>query len=153
MYIAFYKSNFKWWSRLIKWWSNGIYSHCEIYNNGCLIGISNEQRVRTKKQKLNYDKWDVFRIDFKIENLNKFYLKTKNKKYDWLGVLLSCVFNRKKHNIEKYTCSEWVAEMLDKDLDFLNPKDYQNITPYDLYIALKNKNLIEKVGVNCDIWK
>ena len=68
--LVFYKSNYRWWSRLIKWWTNSSYSHCELYiNNTYLVGISNEQSVRCKKYKLSSDKWDSInlKIDDKLE--------------------------------------------------------------------------------------
>ncbi|CAM3106535.1 hypothetical protein [Streptobacillus ratti] len=146
IYIAVYKDNFTFWSRPIKWWLGHPYSHIEIYKDGTLIGISNDQHVRKVRQGLNTSKWDIYKLTVDIsEELENFYKETKGKKYDWKGVLLTCIFNRRKHNPNKYTCSEWVSEMLDRNLDVFNPKDYINLMPYDIICALKNKGLIEKV--------
>lgn len=141
IYIAFYKDNYKWWSRLIKWVTNGKYSHCEFYDGEQLIGISNEQRVRKLKQPLNPKKWDIYELKRNI-NVNKFFNETQGKKYDWLGILLSCVFNFKRHNKNKYTCSEWVAECIDKKLDILENKNYIQYNPTNLFNALKRYRLI-----------
>lgn len=144
IYIVFYKDNFKWWSRLIKWWTNSKYSHCEIYTNGQLIGISTEQNVRIKEQPLNANKWDIFELkNIKSKDVMKFFNKTKGKKYDWKGILLSQIFNFKRDNREKYTCSEWCTELIDSKLDIIIPKRYISITPQDLYEILKYKGLIQ----------
>lgn len=141
MYIVFYKDNFKWWSRLIKWWTKGKYSHCEFYDGEKLIGISNEQRVRKLKQPLNKDKWDIFKLNKEIY-IEKFYQKTQGKKYDWLGIILANIFNFKTHNPNKYTCSEWVAECIDSNLDILENKNYIQYTPALLCDVLKRYKVI-----------
>ncbi|WP_156299023.1 hypothetical protein [Streptobacillus canis] len=148
IYVVAYKDKFTFWSGPIMWWLGHPYSHIEVYKDGVLIGISNDQHVRRVQQGLNPKKWDIFKLNVDVsEGLETFYKETRGKKYDWKGVILTCIFNRRRHNPDKYTCSEWVAEMLDKSLDFLNPKDYINLMPYDVIVALKNKNLIEKVNV------
>ncbi|WP_064590500.1 hypothetical protein, partial [Streptobacillus moniliformis] len=106
IYIAFYKDNYKWWSRLIKWFTKGKYSHCELYIDNYLIGISTEQRVRIKENALNLKKWDIFELRGVTEkDVMTFYEKTKGKKYDWKGILLTQVFNLRRHSKDKYTCS------------------------------------------------
>lgn len=143
MYIVFYKDNFKWWSRLIKWWTNSNYSHCEFYDGEYLIGISNEQKVRMKKQPLNEKKWDIFELNVDIKTtIHNFYIETQGSKYDWLGILLSNIFNFHRHNKDKYTCSEWVSTIIDRELNIIVPKNYYQITPQDIYEILKFHKII-----------
>ena len=143
MYIVFYKDNFKWWSRLIKWWTNSKYSHCEFYDGEYLLGISNEQRVRMKKQPLNEKKWDIFELNVDIKTaIHNFYLETQGAKYDWLGILLSNIFNFHRHNKDQYTCSEWVSTIIDRELNIIVPKNYYQITPQDIYEILKFHKII-----------
>ena len=110
VYIAFYKSNYAFWSRWIKWWTKSKYSHCEFYVNENLIGISTEQSVRIKEHKIDKEKWDIFKIKLNSDKLKealiKFYSKTKGAKYDWKGIILAQVFNLRRDNPNKYTCSE-----------------------------------------------
>lgn len=139
--IVFYKSNYAWWSRLIKWWTNSKYSHCELYiNNEYLMGISTEQNVRIKKQELNPLKWDRVVIEDKdLYNIvNKFYEDTKGLKYDWKAIILCNIFNRRMNNKNKYTCSEWVGELIDKRYNIINPKKYYMLTPQDVYDVLNS---------------
>lgn len=141
--VAFYKSNHKWWSRWIKWWTKGNYSHCEFYIDNCLVGISTEQSVRIKENTLNLNKWDVFEIKgITEEDVMYFYEKTQGAKYDWKGILLTQVFNLRRQDPNKFTCSEWVSQCLDSKLDFLLPKNYYAISPQELYDSLKLRELI-----------
>lgn len=135
--IVFYKSNYRWWSRLIKWWTNSNYSHCELYiNDRYLLGISDEQQVRIKRYDLSSDKWDS--IDLKIDDklewiVNDFFEQTQGAKYDWKAIILSNIFNRRKQDKTKYTCSEWISELLDLRYNIFQPKRYYMITPQDVY--------------------
>lgn len=142
--VVFYKSNYKWWSRLIKWWTNSKYSHCELYiNDTMLVGISNEQRVRAKEYKLTNDKWDKIELkaDKKLEFVvNDFFEKTQNCKYDWKAIILSNIFNRRMQSKNKYTCSEWIGELLDLRYDIIQPKKYYQLTPQDIWDIFKNIN-------------
>lgn len=145
--VAFYKSNYKWWSVLIKWWTKSKYSHCEFYVGDCsLVGISTEQRVRKKIQQLNPKKWDLVELntkDFTTDDIEQFFKLTQGAKYDWKGIILSQIFARKQDNENKYTCSEWVIECLDRKLNLIYPKNYISITPQDVYNILESKELIK----------
>lgn len=133
--IAFYKDDYKWWSRLIKWWTNSSYSHCEFYIDGALYGISTEQSVRKLSQPLNEKKWDTISIyDEELKQyVLEFFEKTQGVKYDWKGILLTQIFNMRRSNKNKYTCSEWVINILDEKYDLIYPKNYIQITPQDVF--------------------
>ena len=143
MYIAFYKGNKHWYSILIKLWTNSQYSHCELYDGNFLIGVSSKyKRVRKQPIKLDREKWDVYCLVLRKEKVENFFQKTKGKPYDWKGILFSQVLNLRKQDKEKYTCSEWIAELLDSEFNCFYPKRYANITPEDLH------ELITKGGNN-----
>lgn len=148
--LVFYKSNYKWWSRLIKWWTNSSYSHCELYvNDKYLVGISNEQSVRCKKYDLSSEKWDSIelKIDDKLEWIvNDFFEKTQGAKYDWKAIILSNIFNRRLQDKNKYTCSEWIAELLDLRYNIFQPKKYYMLTPQDVYDVFKKMTSQNKQG-------
>ena len=138
-YLAFYKGNYKWYSRLIRWWTNSKYSHCEFYVDGYLVGISSDElAVRKKKQRLNTQKWDIYKLDIDEAHVEKFFTKTQGKKYDWLGIIL----NLRKGDKDKYTCSEWVAQCLDEYYDCFFPKRYIEITPQDIYELKRSKKCL-----------
>lgn len=143
LYLCLYKGNYAFWSRLIKWFTDSTYSHCEIGHSLLgdntdfeLIGISDEQHVRRKYYDIenNRDKWDVFEIPYEYyDKVMTFFSKTKGAKYDWKGILLTGIINRGKHNKNKYTCSEWVGQMLDEDVNHIFPKKYHALTPQDVF--------------------
>lgn len=141
--IAFYKDDYKWWSRLIKWWTNSSYSHCEFYIDGALYGISTEQSVRKLSQPLNLKKWDTISIyDEELKQyVLEFFEETKGSRYDWKGIILTQIFNMRRSNKNKYTCSEWVISVLDKKYNVVYPKNYIQITPQDIFNLVTDKKL------------
>lgn len=144
VYIALYKGNYKLYSRVIRWFTNSKYSHCELYYDGTLVGISGDDGVRKKKQSLNPLVWDTYKVDIDITTIEDFYKCTQGKKYDWKGILLGCIFNLKQGAKDKYTCSEWVIECLDKQHNFIYPKKYISFNPQDVLIACKERGIIYK---------
>lgn len=160
LYIALYVDNYRWWSRLIKWWTGTEFSHCEFFKMydedtkmGELIGISTEQSVRRKAYTMN-NKWVLLEIpeeysDIIYTELMKFYEETQGARYDWKGIMLSNIFNRRVDSKNKYTCSEWVALVLDRALDKFYPKLYPMYTPKDIfnyYYDHLNKNEVNNNG-------
>lgn len=157
IYFAFYKGNYRWWSRVIRWWTRSPYSHCEFYivpkdasaEYGYMFGISDNQRVRVQVANLflerNKKKWDLYRMqeNLKINNrninkrlfdaINFLFTNTQGKKYDWKGLIFANLFNRKEHDPDKYTCSEWLLEAFDLASNILFPKWYITYTPGDVY--------------------
>lgn len=154
VHLAFYKDNYALWSPLIKWWTSAPYSHCEFYIEyldeghdypGELVGISDDQKVRRLKYDMSRElhKWDIYEVckdNFEmkanlIEKLKEVYHETQGSKYDWKGILLSGIFNRRKHSENRYTCSEWCSIVLDRTLDkkLFYPKWYNVYTPGDVY--------------------
>lgn len=69
-----------------------------------------------------------------------FFEKTQNCKYDWKAIILSNIFNRRMQSKNKYTCSEWVGELLDLRYNIIQPKKYYQLTPQDVWEIFKNKN-------------
>lgn len=140
MKIAFYKGSYKWYSKIVKKFTRSNFSHCEFYYNGQLIGISGDiSNVRKKSQILNKDKWELYEISVHPTTVESFYNKTKGCKYDWLGIVLGLFFNFRIGSKTRYTCSEWVAECLDSELDCFYPKNYITITPQDIYELVLKK--------------
>lgn len=163
LYMLFYKGDYAFYSVLIKWWTRSKYSHVEFYltakkteadpdglnEKGKFIGISGEQNVRIiqydseKPLKVN-PKWDYVKIpdEMKVlfmESLEKVYNRTRGKKYDWLGILTSHIFGRKIGDPNKYTCSEWITEVIDEAMGIIYPKWYSIFSPEDVYRVVQDK--------------
>jgi len=124
--LAFYKSNKNLSNKIIRFWTNSIYSHVEIILGEAETGdwISATSETQTiEKRKINYNKknWDIIDISFshlynKETILKKFKL-IEHSKYDWLAIIFSVgIFkNFKKCIIEdknKFICSEACAFLL-----------------------------------------
>ena len=163
LYILFYKGDYAFYSRLIKWWTRSQYSHTEFYLTGkktkedpeglnvkgTFIGISGEQNVRiikydSEKPLKTNPKWDYVKIpDDKKEvfmrALEKVYNRTKGYKYDWKGIITSHIFGRKVDDSDKYTCSEWMTEVVDEALGIIYPKWYSIFSPEDVYKVVQDK--------------
>lgn len=168
IYIAFYKGN----SRadgiqgikerledgLIRLFTRGIYSHCEIaiclgqgqrYNAigfeippeaadpilyECYTSSPRDGGVRRKTMPLPFDQWDLIPlVNMSDSELIKFFHKTEGKKYDWLGAL-GFALPLFKHERDKYFCSEWCAAAL----GLFQPHTF---SPNGLYDYLMNQEV------------
>lgn len=115
--IAFYKGKGSWQDKLIRLFTIGKYSHCEvaIYHTerfGCKTwGDYSVDRWRNN----NTDDWDFVEILMSVKQVRDFYSKTKGRKYDWKAILLSQILPFRLHNKDEYICSEWCAELLGLD--------------------------------------
>ena len=132
--IAFYKGDGDIIDKLIRWYTNSKYSHCELVLGD--IWISSSQRTgKLVERKLNVvdGHWDY--IDINISNhrldlLKEIYL---GRSYDYIGILFSQILPMNIEAPNRLFCSEWCAMVLDLD----NPNKY---SPGDLYKYLVATN-------------
>lgn len=165
IYIAFAKDGVA-FGELIKLWTLGKYAHCEVVVGAQSYSATGvEGKVRNKL--INFfdkpNKWDIYRV----RNLNsdaykiveEFYENTQGMKYDYKGVIFSqlmSIFNM--HDEDKYFCSEWVAECIDRcyngKLTYKNKPlskyGYNKFNPNKLFKYLDKKGLL--VPVNSFDW-
>jgi hypothetical protein len=143
--LAFYKAHQgNLIDKIIGWWTNGEYSHTEIIvgnNLDDLIMYSAsgiDGGVRKKPHKYNPNKWEYIDIDLNLNILNEIYNKTKDCKYDYLGILGFILPLQDRQN--KWFCSEWVSNVLkcsgDKRLYLKEPS---KLSPNKLYKIIKDK--------------
>jgi len=136
--LAFYKGNSKnngkLYSKLIRWWTKGPYSHVEIILDGYMYSSSpRDGGVRRKKFKGKNDHWDFIEINnLKEKNILEFYNQTKENKYDFFGILGFILPFKDRTN--EWFCSEWCSNALKisgyKKLWKLEPS---KISPNKLY--------------------
>ena len=103
--------------RLIKWWTNGSYSHSEIqFSDGiCFSSSSRDGGVRFKRIDINPDRWSSVDIPIKDEAALITWCKTQvGRKYDWRGILGFGImpFRDNLQNRKKWYCSEICAEVI-----------------------------------------
>lgn len=130
MFAAFKIKPTSFLERLIKLFTGSSVVHCEIATEvraDCFFGYTSLPHHGVIKRWASYseDEWDFYLLPetYTVENLVKFYEKTKGRKYDYLGCL-GFVFGN-KDDPDRYFCSEWCAEFL----GYSNPSKY---TPEDI---------------------
>lgn len=121
--VAFYKGrstawdNF--WADLVRWWTNGPYSHTEIitrqegdqsYSHTSVIGISSGG-ISSRWRKMEDADWDFVEVEADPEVVEGWFKRKDSAKYDLPG-LLGFVFRRDDYSRDKYFCSEAVAASL-----------------------------------------
>lgn len=119
--IAFYKGRTKLFNRAVSWWTQGIYSHCELIEKTDVEGVSTcwsssftDGGVRVKEISLDNDHWDIRTIhvpDDVISGALQWFKEHEGEKYDVIG-LFGFVWAATKENPKKWFCSEAVASAL-----------------------------------------
>ena len=112
--LALYKGKGLIGNALIRWWTGSQYSHCElVINDKCYSSSLMDGGVREKKIDLNSEKWDVIDLPFHFrERVLEYYSSTKGKKYGWLDLIRSQIFNTARDESGAFFCSEWCANAL-----------------------------------------
>jgi hypothetical protein len=118
MIIAFYKSTHTGlpgiYNRLVRWWTKGIYSHCELlFSDGiCASSSYMDGGVRFKQIDLDITKWDFVRVPDHLEvNARLWFKMHQGDRYDLLGNL-HFVIGAVSDDKNKWFCSEAVASAL-----------------------------------------
>lgn len=138
MIIAFYKATHSGlpgiYNRLVRWWTKGEYSHCEIlFSDGiCASSSYMDGGVRFKKIDLDITKWDFVRVPDELEVYARIWFITRQKdKYDLLGNL-HFIIGAVPDDKNKWFCSEAVAAAL-------RIKDPWRFNPNELAAILKSQ--------------
>lgn len=120
MKIAFYKGTRPFPQSLfnmgVRWWTGGIYSHCEIiFSDGVSASSSfMDHGVRFKQidYKNSESQWDFIDLDqFDESKTRRWFYCFHGCKYDVLN-LFGFILRRKDGFSNKYTCSEACASAL-----------------------------------------
>jgi hypothetical protein len=144
MKIAFYKGTRPFPQSLfnqgVRWWTGGIYSHCELVFSDNISASSSfiDHGVRFKK--IEYDDcWDFLDLkDFDELSARCWFQIHVYEKYDLLN-LLGFIWRRKDGSSKKWTCSEACASAL----KIHEPWRYD---PNTLYSTLKYCNARKSYG-------
>lgn len=123
--VAFYKgrstawNNF--WADLIRWWTDGPYSHVEVItktdDKGQVYSYSavlKGDAVRGEwRSDMDATGWDFVELDIDPSYVEAWFDDKIKRgcKYDLLG-LLGFVFRRNQYSKDKYFCSEAVADSI-----------------------------------------
>lgn len=101
-------------AKAIQWWTDSIYSHCELEVNGvCYSSSAMDGGVRAKVIDLDPDKWDFVDLPWAdAEKILKYFEDTDHQFYGWAGLAMSQVLNRNWTSGKHQFCSEWCASAL-----------------------------------------
>lgn len=120
--IAFYKGRERVFNRMVSWWTQGAYSHCELiehyYPDGitakCWSSSMMDGGVRSKPITLNNDHWDIVSINIPREDRDRaiqWFKDHEGQKYDLIG-LIGFVIGSVKHSKTRWYCSEAISQAL-----------------------------------------
>ena len=114
--VGFYKGKGTIFDRLIRWWCDGKYSHCELVipNDTWFSADANTNRVRYTTFSPNPNNWDYVEFDTteREEMIIRAWADSKiGKGYDYLG-LAGFVLPFNTQNPNRYFCSEVCIEAL-----------------------------------------
>lgn len=101
-------------SRVIQWWTNSIYSHCELVVDRVSYSSSPmDGGVRGKIIDMSSDKWDFIVLPWAdADGVIKYYKETDHHKYGWLGLITGQLFNLNRAKSDTQFCSQWCAGAL-----------------------------------------
>lgn len=127
-------------SRAIQWWTNSIYSHCELVVDGVSYSSSAmDGGVRGKIIDMDPDKWDFLELPWvRPESVIDYFQLTDDYKYGWGGLVTSQLFNLNRTDKSTTFCSQWCAAAI----ALPNAASYSPKTLYDLcvYIGGQHEN-------------
>jgi len=128
-----------WISRLIRLFTWSEYSHIDfVTQSGKMIGCWPGQGVSFHDKvagKVQYAEIECY----SAANVERFIIDQMGKQYDW-GAIFGIVFRRKSwHNIDKWFCSELIAEALLQDGNNIINKHTYRVTPQDIIESPKVK--------------
>lgn len=113
MKIAFYKGKGMWADSLIRWWTKGPYSHCELVFTDGVWGTAFYQGGLLLRPRTVADTdWDYVDLPASLEaDARKWFEQHKGKAYDYLG-LARFVFGFLHPSRDKWFCSRACADAL-----------------------------------------
>lgn len=109
--LALRKNDDRLTSKAICWWSNSIYSHCELVVDGVSYSSSAmDGGVRSKVIDMTPDKWDFIELPW-IDpvDVTSYFIRTDSYKYGWLGLITNQMFNLGRSDPDTTFCSQWCA--------------------------------------------
>jgi len=161
--IAFYKGNGNNWKhwlmhKAIKIWTRGKYSHVELIDSAIDPLIPHRwdwysadaytNQVRVKQMNIKLSHWDIYNINIPDGISARGFIRQQlGKPYDWNGIVLSQIFNARRHNADKWFCSELVRQAIAMGGAMDMDDNSHMSSPTDLYKELRRKTLI-----NAHVW-
>ena len=111
--LALYKAKGDIFNRLIRWWTNSPYSHCELVVRGtCYSSSVRDGGVRAKVMALPSDKWDVIDLPWADDAaVTDWFIAHERDRYGWLDLILCQILGMQRDHRGVF-CSEACAKAL-----------------------------------------
>lgn len=112
MKLALYKGHSRLISRLIRFWTQSPYSHCELVFSDGKCGSSHDLDcgVGLREIQFNPDQWDFFEVNKDEASARQWFEEHSGMPYDYLGLLGFVI--PLKSNPYRWTCSKAVMTAL-----------------------------------------
>ena len=112
--LALRKEDTRLTARFIQWWTNSVYSHCELVVDGlCYSSSAMDGGVRCKAIDLDPEKWDVIDLPWADgSQIVAYFRETDHHRYGWLGLIFSQLFNLNRETAGAQFCSQWCGAAL-----------------------------------------
>lgn len=133
VFVFFYKGKGNYLDKLIRWWTMGPYSHCEIVTSDWVYSSTPSkggvwQEAVTSLTSYPLDEWDMLKVNGDPDKVDEWFMSNWGK-YDYLGVF-GLALRPIPDDRKRFFCSEVVASSL-------GFKDGWRFDPNALYSALK----------------
>lgn len=142
-FLASYKGNGNFTDRLIRFGTRSSYSHCELVycdevpnpgeTHSCISASGRDGGVRVKDVTFKPGNWDFTAVPWAPADAWDRIAEHVGKRYDYVGILFSQVFNFKRNDAKKWFCSEICAMGLGFDVP-------QHYSPGDLKRVAEEHN-------------
>ena len=111
--LALFKGEGDFLNRLIRWWTNSPYSHCELVVRGtCYSSSVRDGGVRAKVMALPADKWDVIELPWADDDaVTDWFIAHERDRYGWLDLLTGQLLGMQRDHRGVF-CSEACAKAL-----------------------------------------
>lgn len=138
--MAFYKGKGRFFDKVVRWWTGGKYSHCElVFSNDTYFSADAwENEVRFKRMFPNPENWDFVALNLtqKEELVVRAWCDSQEgKRYDYTGILLSQVMPLHIEDPNRWFCSELCVAALQR-VGRLPGLLAQDIDPSELAVLL-----------------
>jgi hypothetical protein len=109
--LALRKNDTRLAARGIQFWTNSIYSHCELVIDGmCYSSSAMDKGVRAKVIDLDPAKWDVIDLPWaNAAQVLRYFQATRKHNYGWASMAASQVLNLNRELGDAPFCSQWCA--------------------------------------------
>lgn len=124
--LAMYKGSGNIYDKLIRWWTESKYSHCELVVDGVWYTSSPRDGGVVKRELKMSSNWDMYDVYVDEKRLEMVMNRNEGAKYDWLGIVFTQVLPFGIHSKSRMFCSEFVAEVL----GYYRPHEW---SPQDVY--------------------